>query len=254
MTGNLQFRRGIKSNLPTSAPNGMPLWCTDTKELYIGTDTGIHKIEASSDNSLSGVSSQKNVNILPTSGTINLEDNSVNTIVVSGNVNFILPEITDNTIFHEILVQVSMPNVVSFNMGTNNYLTSDPPDMSQSGLYNILFEFHQDTWFVASVKKNGVLGQASLTIDFEDYYGNFELNINNGQDYYSASTNRTSSFTLYYPKGTQIDYTIRYYPDDSDDLMTKTGTITLSANKVINVPDLFRSHEGIIDDLEDLLG
>lgn len=42
--GNLQFKRGLKSNLPASAPSGMPLWCTDTKELYIGTETGVEKV------------------------------------------------------------------------------------------------------------------------------------------------------------------------------------------------------------------
>lgn len=42
--GNLQFKRGLKSNLPISAPSGMPLWCEDTKELYIGTETGIEKV------------------------------------------------------------------------------------------------------------------------------------------------------------------------------------------------------------------
>ena len=41
---NLQFKRGVKAKLPTSAPNGMPLWCTDTKELYIGTETGVEKV------------------------------------------------------------------------------------------------------------------------------------------------------------------------------------------------------------------
>jgi len=44
MSGNLQFKRGLKNNLPTSAPSGMPLWCTDTKELYIGTGDSVSKI------------------------------------------------------------------------------------------------------------------------------------------------------------------------------------------------------------------
>lgn len=47
MSGNLQFRRGLKANLPTSAPVGMPLWCTDTKELYIGTGSSISKVSGS---------------------------------------------------------------------------------------------------------------------------------------------------------------------------------------------------------------
>lgn len=37
----IQFKRGKKSELPTSAPSGTPLWCEDSHELYIGTDVGI---------------------------------------------------------------------------------------------------------------------------------------------------------------------------------------------------------------------
>lgn len=253
MTGNLQFRRGLKNNLPTSAPSGMPLWCTDTKELYIGTDTGLLKIGSDSGNSSSSESSSKFVNILPTGGTIKLEDNSINTIVVNGDVIFELPEIADNTIFHEILVQVSMPDLFSFSLGTNNYLTSESPDMSQIGLYNILFEYHDDTWFVAVIKKNGKLGQRYIKIDFGEYYGRFELNINDGQDCYMGDSYSPEYRIAYYPKGTKIDYSINCYLENSDPV-TKTGTIILDTNTTIYVPDLLRSHEGIMDDLGDLLG
>lgn len=41
MANNIQFKRGLKENLPTSAPSGTPLWCTDTEELYIGTGESI---------------------------------------------------------------------------------------------------------------------------------------------------------------------------------------------------------------------
>lgn len=51
MSGNLQFRRGLKTNLPTSAPSGMPLWCTDTNELYIGTGDGVEKVGSNSSSS-----------------------------------------------------------------------------------------------------------------------------------------------------------------------------------------------------------
>lgn len=44
MANKLQFKRGLKSNLPTRADEGMPLWCTDTKELYIGTGTSVSKV------------------------------------------------------------------------------------------------------------------------------------------------------------------------------------------------------------------
>ena len=39
MPTNIRIRRGKKANLPKSAPSGMPLWCEDTKELYIGIHT-----------------------------------------------------------------------------------------------------------------------------------------------------------------------------------------------------------------------
>ena len=37
----IQFKRGKKTELPTSAPSGTPLWCEDTHELYVGTDSGV---------------------------------------------------------------------------------------------------------------------------------------------------------------------------------------------------------------------
>ena len=44
MANKIQFMRGLKTNLPSKADAGMPLWCTDTKELYIGTGTGVSKV------------------------------------------------------------------------------------------------------------------------------------------------------------------------------------------------------------------
>ena len=55
MANKLQFKRGLKSKLPSSADEGMPLWCTDTKELYIGTGTGVAKVGGSENDSSSNV-------------------------------------------------------------------------------------------------------------------------------------------------------------------------------------------------------
>ena len=44
MPTNIRIRRGNKANLPSSAPSGMPLWCEDTQELYIGTGDGLKLI------------------------------------------------------------------------------------------------------------------------------------------------------------------------------------------------------------------
>lgn len=56
---NIRLRRGKKSELPSNAPSGTPLWCEDTKELYIGTDNGVAKVGV---NDLS--SSTDNTNVL----------------------------------------------------------------------------------------------------------------------------------------------------------------------------------------------
>lgn len=51
----IRFRRGERLNLPASAPSGMPLWCEDTKELYMGTDDGVAPIIANnSDETIQG--------------------------------------------------------------------------------------------------------------------------------------------------------------------------------------------------------
>lgn len=56
---NIRLRRGKKSELPSNAPSGTPLWCEDTKELYVGTDNGVAKVGV---NDLS--SSTDNTNVL----------------------------------------------------------------------------------------------------------------------------------------------------------------------------------------------
>jgi len=45
---SIRFRRGNKADMPVSAPSGMPLWCEDTKELYLGTGDDVHLIGGSS--------------------------------------------------------------------------------------------------------------------------------------------------------------------------------------------------------------
>ena len=41
MPTNIRIRRGNKADLPASAPSGMPLWCEDTKELFMGTGDSV---------------------------------------------------------------------------------------------------------------------------------------------------------------------------------------------------------------------
>ena len=45
MSGSsIRFKRGNKADLPKSASSGTPLWCEDTKELYVGNGDDVVKI------------------------------------------------------------------------------------------------------------------------------------------------------------------------------------------------------------------
>ena len=47
MSGSsIRFKRGNKADLPKSASSGTPLWCEDTKELYVGNGDGVSKVGA----------------------------------------------------------------------------------------------------------------------------------------------------------------------------------------------------------------
>lgn len=41
MGTHIRIRRGNKANLPSSAPSGMPLYCEDTNQLFIGTGSSV---------------------------------------------------------------------------------------------------------------------------------------------------------------------------------------------------------------------
>lgn len=86
----------------------------------------------------------KTINVLSTSGTIALTDNSINTITPSGNITFTLPTVTDNTVFHQILVQVNMSTVYTIDLGLGqfpHYFNGKTPDLSDVGMYNLYFEY-----------------------------------------------------------------------------------------------------------------
>lgn len=97
----------------------------------------------------------KAVNVLNTSGTITLADNSINTITPTDTITFSLPTITDNTKFHQILIQVNLTSVVSITLGTSNFIEVTP-DMSKVGEYNLIYEYRNSTseWTVGCLQIN----------------------------------------------------------------------------------------------------
>lgn len=91
------------------------------------------------------------LNTLSTSGTINLSDNSVNRITPSGAVTFALPAVSDNSKFHQILVQIELNTVYSINVGTDFYFNKVAPDFTLTGTYNLIYEHNGTNWVCGSI-------------------------------------------------------------------------------------------------------
>lgn len=155
MGNKIQFMRGLKTNLPSKADAGMPLWCTDTKELYIGTGNGVSKVggvenqeEQSQTNSLTF-----SVTTLSNYGTFNLEDNTIYRINATSTVTFNLPNISTSNEFHQILVQLYMSYQRTINLGTTHFFNTKVPDLSEAGRYNIIYEHDGSNWVCGVIKK-----------------------------------------------------------------------------------------------------
>lgn len=95
------------------------------------------------------------ITVLETSGTIALSDNSINSITPTGNVTFTLPTITDNTVFHQILVQMNLSTVYTIDVGATNYFNYSILAFDEVGQYNIIYEYDSiaEHWVVGAIGK-----------------------------------------------------------------------------------------------------
>ncbi len=167
MANKIQFKRGLKTNLPSSADVGMPLWCTDTQELYIGTGTGVSKVGGSESSSSEQSESQtvvinSDVPVVtdPTSvlqddpnyqlyynnyrygNELMLKDNTAYNFHIDDYISFQLPEIDDGNVFHQILIQLNIRySECTVNFGTEYFFNSKAPTISKPGYYNIIYEY-----------------------------------------------------------------------------------------------------------------
>lgn len=98
------------------------------------------------------------ITVLAASGTIALSDNSINSITPTGAITFTLPTITDNTIFHQILVQIKLTASQTINLGTTHYFYDESPTFAVVGAYNIVYEYDSvnNFWVVGSVYKGNI--------------------------------------------------------------------------------------------------
>ena len=85
---------------------------------------------------------EKAMTTLATSGTINLVDNSANTLNnPTGTITFSLPSVTDTSKLHQILVQLNMPTVRTINLGTTYFFNKQKPDLKTAGSYTLVYEY-----------------------------------------------------------------------------------------------------------------
>lgn len=94
--------------------------------------------------------------LLPSSGTINLTTNSINYINPSGAITFVLPNVSPDTKLNQILIQVYLSTVYSINVGTTHYFNGKTPNMSTTGMYNLIFEYDESLnyWVCGWLRKS----------------------------------------------------------------------------------------------------
>lgn len=122
-------------------------------------DDSVDELTTETNNTLSVY---QNVNSLATSGTIALADNSINTIIPTGNVAFTLPSITgtETNKFHQILVQVSLSDTDYISaddngLGTDYFYNAEKPRFTYTGNYDVIYGYDNLTskWCVGVIYK-----------------------------------------------------------------------------------------------------
>ena len=90
---------------------------------------------------------------LPTGGTINLVSGGIYRAIISQDITFVLPEVTDNTLLNQILIQLEVRGTPSINWGTADFFSGSPSAVE--GHYNIIYEYDAlvGGWIVGQIEK-----------------------------------------------------------------------------------------------------
>ena len=96
------------------------------------------------------------VKILPSSGSVTLESNTINRVNITGNLSINLPTITTTNVFQQILVQVTMAQTHNVTLGTSHTFNDALPSLTEAGHYNLIYEADGANWYVGIIKKGEI--------------------------------------------------------------------------------------------------
>lgn len=99
---------------------------------------------------------QAGIEALPAdSGSIELAAGGIYKGVLTGNTTFVLPQLTDNSLFAQITIQLQITGDITVDWGTNLYLGAEPT--VSEGSYNVFYEYDalEEKWAVGSLTKVG---------------------------------------------------------------------------------------------------
>ena len=98
------------------------------------------------------------IKYLPSSGSVTLESNTINSMIITGSLEFILPTPTPR-IFNQILVQVHLwDSQYNVSLGTTHTFNGVLPTLTEAGKYDLIYEHDGVDWYVGIIKR----GNAAL--------------------------------------------------------------------------------------------
>lgn len=137
----------IQSIVNSGTDNGIEVINNQLKVANIGNladlDTSDKTSVVNAINEVKGDSAPV-ITTLETSGTIALEDNSINTIQPTAAITFTLPTITDTGLYHQILIQLKLTDtsfISGSNLGTNYFFGLTTPTFDTVGNYDIIYAY-----------------------------------------------------------------------------------------------------------------
>lgn len=84
---------------------------------------------------------------------IELSADTIGKTTISDKTTFILPSVSSNNVYHQIMVLMNMPTVKTIDLGTEIYFNGIEPNLTVAGNYTIVYEYDGSNWVVGAILK-----------------------------------------------------------------------------------------------------